>query len=136
MLWNAGSASRRARIIEQPMFGRVVFQHSIRLVWKGSRHFPRAGEPQDQSPGRSEATSFQSTLGIGRASHFVVRTRKARSTRLPVHDFIDGFCELLKFRLCSGAGGVFAHRETAHHGFSHYDPLPDPRQYLLSQLFQ
>jgi hypothetical protein len=55
---------------------------------------------------------------------------------LPAYDFVDSFREFLKFRLCSGAGRVLPHRETTHHGFGHYDPLPDSRQYLLPQFFQ
>src|SRR5580658_6157871 len=71
--------------------------------------------------------------GIGAAS---IPARQALCARLPAHYFVDSFCELLKFLLCRGAGRVLAHRETAHYGFGHYDPLPDPRQHLLSQLLQ
>jgi len=74
-------------------------------------------------------SNLRLVLGVPRTS--CVRARQARSTRLPAHDFVDRFRELLKFQLRHGTGRVLAHRETAHHGFSHYDPLPDPRQYLL-----
>jgi hypothetical protein len=52
---HVSGAGCMAGVIEQPCLDEDFFNYSIlRLVWNGSPHFPRAGAPQDQSPGASE----------------------------------------------------------------------------------
>src|SRR5579863_3715750 len=55
---------------------------------------------------------------------------------LPANNFVDGLRKLLKFRAGWGVRRILAHRETARHRFGHYNPLPDPGQYFLSQFLQ
>jgi len=52
---HVSGAGCMAGVIEQPCLDEDFFNYSIlRLVWNGSPHFPRAGAPQDQSPGASK----------------------------------------------------------------------------------
>ena len=95
---HVGGASRTADVIEEPMFGRAVLQlfYFKRLVWNGGPHFPRAGEPQDQSPEASEGVWVRAIWRGRPSAHFAPSLGPRRGRNL-------GRIALLRHALVRGA---------------------------------